>query len=624
MKKVTISISEIIATAFLVVDLFCGAGGTTCGFLMTNGLAKVIACVNHDKNAIQSHWMNNPEVKHFEEDIRTLDLTELTQLVRHYRAIYPGAKIILWASLECTNFSKAKGGQSRDGDSRTLADHLIRYITSLNPDIVQIENVVEFMAWGPLTAKVVKTDEGYDCCEVDFVEQWEDILDKNGEPIIETKGKRKGYRKQKLSGKYKAIFKGYPESSRNGEDFVRWCKSICDLGFFNEWKELNSANFGAYTSRNRLFGMFAREKSWIAWPEPTHFKKPSTGTLFEAPKRWKPVKEVLDFQDEGKSIFGRKKNLSPKTLERIYAGLVKYVALGDTSFIAKYYSGRPEGKVINIHGPAGTVKCRDGQSLVQMTPFLAKYYGTGNNVSSIEDPAGALRTKDCFSKYQPVWLDRNFSGGGFHSSIESPAGSLLRIPKLNKIQTIHWLDKQFSGSANHQSMDQPAGSILKNDKHSLMNTQFLTNFQYGNKGTSVESSAPALLASRRHYYLLNPQWGSKGQSVENPCFTLIARMDKMPPSLIMTETGQMAIRVLRKDCKVTKKIKQFMAAYGIVDIKMRMLKVPELLKIQGFPDDYMLFGNQTDQKKFIGNSVVPLVVKHWIESIGNGMQKLAA
>ena len=70
---------------FLYVDLFCGAGGTTTGIVQAEldgqGIAEVIACVNHDHKAIQSHWKNHPGVKHFEEDIRTLDLTELTKLV---------------------------------------------------------------------------------------------------------------------------------------------------------------------------------------------------------------------------------------------------------------------------------------------------------------------------------------------------------------------------------------------------------------------------------------------------------------------------------------------------------------------------------------------------------------
>src|SRR5690606_28187334 len=154
-------------------------------------------------------------------------------------------------------------------------------------------------------------------------------------------------------------------------------------------------------------------------------------------KKWNPVKDVLDFDDEGISIFGRKKPLSPKTLERIYAGLIKYVAGGkenfmlkwnsmsasgkhtppDTDdpcptvtvqnrlglcFIQKYYSGKPEGKVIPVTGPAGTITCADGQSLVNLS-FMAKYYGNGENVSSIDEPAGTVTTKDRIAKVQTVW-----------------------------------------------------------------------------------------------------------------------------------------------------------------------------------------------------------------------------
>jgi len=48
---------------------------------------------------------------------------------------------------------------------------------------------------------------------------------------------------------------------------------------------------------------------------------------------------------------------------------------------------------------------------------------------------------------------------------------------------------------------------------------------------------------------------------------------------------------------------------------MRMLRVKELLKIQGFPEGYQLYGNQSDQKKFIGNSVVPNVVTAWSQAM---------
>ncbi|MCK9437986.1 MAG: DNA cytosine methyltransferase, partial [Synergistaceae bacterium] len=116
----------------LYVDLFCGAGGTSTGVetATVNGeqCAKVIACVNHDANAIASHAANHPDALHFTEDIRTLNLERLVKHVRQMKSIYTEAYVVLWASLECTNFSKAKGGQPRDADSRTLAEHLFRYI----------------------------------------------------------------------------------------------------------------------------------------------------------------------------------------------------------------------------------------------------------------------------------------------------------------------------------------------------------------------------------------------------------------------------------------------------------------------------------------------------------------
>ena len=46
-----------------------------------------------------------------------------------------------------------------------------------------------------------------------------------------------------------------------------------------------------------------------------------------------------------------------------------------------------------------------------------------------------------------------------------------------------------------------------------------------------------------------------------------------------------------------------MLVYGLAGIKMRMLRIDELKKIMGFPENYILVGTQADQKKFIGNAV---------------------
>lgn len=150
----------------LYIDLFCGAGGTSTGVnsARLNGerCAEVIACVNHDANAIASHAANHPDALHFTEDIRTLQLSPLVDYTNRMRRKHTEAKVVLWASLECTNFSKAKGGMPRDADSRTLAEHLFRYIEALNPDYIQIENVEEFMSWGDVDEKgrPVSMDKG--------------------------------------------------------------------------------------------------------------------------------------------------------------------------------------------------------------------------------------------------------------------------------------------------------------------------------------------------------------------------------------------------------------------------------------------------------------------------------
>ena len=79
-------------------------------------------------------------------------------------------------------------------------------------------------------------------------------------------------------------------------------------------------------------------------------------------------------------------------------------------------------------------------------------------------------------------------------------------------------------------------------------------------------------------------------------------MDKMPPYLVSTKDG-IAIEVYETDSPMTKRIKEFMAMYGIADIRMRMLRIDELKRIMGFPVNYTLIGTQAEQKKFIGNAV---------------------
>lgn len=590
----------------LYIDLFCGAGGTSTGvekaMLYGNKCAKVIACVNHDANAIASHAANHPEAVHYTEDIRTLELSPMVEHLENMKLKYPDAYVVLWASLECTNFSKAKGGMPRDADSRTLAEHLFRYIEALDPDFIQIENVEEFMCWGE--------------------------MDEHGHPISKDKGR----------------------------SYMRWIRNVKSYGYDYEYRILNAADYGAYTSRRRFFGQFAKKGLPITFPVATHSKEGDSG-LFGEMKKWKPVREVLDFSDEGESIFGRKKPLVEKTLERIYAGLIKFVAgmsqkefsaflvryntvrpqdtvtsverpcgvittenrfaVTQVHFLSKQFSGDPSGKNISVDKPAGALTCKDHHALVS-SKFLSEYYGGADHNHSIEEPATTLTTR---ARHAYVTA---YYGNGFNSSVDEPSPTVTTKDRLSLVSPKFIVNYRFKNKGS--SIEEPAPTICTVGQIGVAQCKFIANeYSGGGQLSSIESPSPAVLTTPKQKlvstkYLMNPQFASKGGSVNDPCFTLIARMDKMPPYLITTDEGNIGIEVYETDSPMTQKIKEFMAIYGIVDIKMRMLKISELKRIMGFPDDYVLKGSQSDQKKYIGNAVEVGMARVLCEALCNRLE----
>ncbi|ATC35588.1 DNA cytosine methyltransferase [Elizabethkingia anophelis] len=542
-----------LAISLLYVDLFCGAGGTSTGVELAQvhgeKCAKVIACVNHDENAIASHSANHPDSLHFTEDIRTLELSPLVDYATKMRKEYPFAKLILWASLECTNFSKAKGGHVRS------------------------------------------------------------------------------------------------------------------YGYNFDWRLLNSADFGAFTSRKRFFAQFNKPGLPIVWPEQTHAKVTGkSGGLFENQfKPWNAVKDVLDLEDEGVSIFGRKKDLVEATLDRIYHGLIKFVAGGKdqwllkynstskdgkhnppsiedpcpvvstqnrlgvatVDFLTKYYSGKPEHKNITIEGPAGTIKTIDSHALVQ-PKFLTAYYGNGF-ASSIETPSPTVTTGDRFNIINPKFMC-SYNYKDEPKDLNNPCPTVLTKDRFALVGT-DFIDQQF-GNSKPTSVNSVLGAITTNPKYAKVHTEWIMNTNFRNIGSSIHVPAPTITANRKWHYLMDAQYSRVGNSLDQPCFTLIARMDKTPPYLVdITQDANdlpdfikvidnvVVYEIYEDDSPMMKKIKEFMAHYGLKDIKMRMLKIQELKEIMGFPEDYKLIGTQAEQKKYIGNAVEVTMAKVLCEAI---------
>lgn len=250
----------------LVADLLCGAGGSSTGAqraLRELGLEMELVCVNHWPTAIKTHELNHPEARHFVQDIAT---------VRPHLLVPEGYLDLLMASPTCTHHSVARGGKPTSDQQRSDPWHIITWLTELRVKRIIIENVWEFIGWGPVNMKT-----------------------------------------------------GKPIASRKGEYFHAWTETLRRLGFELEWRKLNAADFGDATTRQRFILMGRSDGRKIHWPMPTHKKRDDVNTdLFSGAKPWKPARDIIDWNIKGRSILNRKKPLAPKTLARIYAGAVKF------------------------------------------------------------------------------------------------------------------------------------------------------------------------------------------------------------------------------------------------------------------------------------------------------------
>ena len=175
------------------VDLFAGAGGCSTGLLQAaearGGRVSLVA-VNHWPTAVETHTRNHPEAQHFCASIETLDP----------RVAVPTGKLdLLIAAPECVFHSTARGGKPIDDQRRASAWHILRWLELLHVEEVLIENVPEFQAWGPLA--------------------------KNNRPL----------------------------KSKKGQTFHAFIAAIQSLNYRVEWKVLNAADYGAATTRRRLF-----------------------------------------------------------------------------------------------------------------------------------------------------------------------------------------------------------------------------------------------------------------------------------------------------------------------------------------------------------------------------------
>lgn len=509
----------------LVVDNFAGGGGASTGIEAAIGRPVDIA-INHSPEAIAMHAANHPRTKHYCENIWEVDPREAC-----------GSRPVglLWASPDCTHFSRAKGGQPRSKEVRALAHVVIRWARAVKPRTILLENVEEFQTWGPLDDK------------------------------------------------------GFPIKAREGEDFRAWLAELVDCGYEVSFRTLVAADYGAPTTRRRLFLVAQRRgAAVIAWPEPTHGRGRA--------RPWRAAHEIIDWSLPCPSIFGRKKPLAEATQRRIAAGLRRFVMDNPRPFIVPVTHAGGPGRVYSLDDPMKTVTAANRGEMALVTPYIAPVTHTtsGDRVHPIDAPLRTITTAK--GGQAPRALD-----------IERPLGTVVSGGKHALVAA--WLTKHYGGVVGHEA-DRTLGTVTARDHHSLT-TAFLTKF-YGTSahGAQIELPLPTVTtgggkggghigevrAFLVKYYGSDGSPTSQQQTLFDPVHT------------VTTKARFGLVTIAGED-------------YAIADIGMRMLSPRELFAAQGFPGDYQIevpFNGKpltkTAQIELAGNSVCPDVARELVEA----------
>ncbi|PTU02141.1 DNA cytosine methyltransferase, partial [Pseudomonas sp. HMWF031] len=416
----------------IVVDFFCGGGGAGTGLEMGLGRAVNVA-KNHSPQAISMHTVNHPGAVHYTTDV--FDGDPDTEC---------GGKAVGWfhMSPDCTHHSQAAGGQPRKREIRNLSWIGLKWAGKKKPRVISLENVKQILQWGPLIAKRCKTTGRVVTLDlVPHPTKPKSLINR-----IAHKGEVVPVNNQFL----------VPDPKRRGQTWAVFVAELQRLGYAVEWRVLKACDYGAPTSRERLFMIARCDGQPIVWPEPTHAKHPAKGQ-----KKWRTAAECIDWTIPSKSIFDRPKPLAPATLRRIAKGMKKFVIDAADPFIVPIANWSGES-VQSANEPLRTVTSWPrGGSFAMASPIIAPATHQGSD--RINDPHTPLPTVTCANRGELTLISPTLIQTGYGER----AGQEPRVPGL----------------------DQPLGTVVAGGVKHALAAAALVQLGNGDKPGSVPRSA---------------------------------------------------------------------------------------------------------------------------------------
>jgi DNA (cytosine-5)-methyltransferase 1 len=302
---------------------------------------------------------------------------------------------------------------------------------------VIIENVPEFLSWGP--------------------------LDRNGKPIQNQKGK---------------IF----------EAFIQ---SLHSFGYKVEWRILCAADYGAPTTRKRLFIQAVKGRKKILWPEITHME---SGTAEY--QSWVPARDIIDWTIPGTSIFDRKKPLADATIRRIGAGIEKYWGDYAKPFLAVLY-GTSDVRSLDLPLPTITGSGAH-HALIEPVPLLMGNE-LGQKPKPVDRPVHTICAQGRVNLIQ-TFITRLHGGKDFERRNHSPEKPLPCLDTSNRYALVEPLLIEYYGTGKSCPVNKPVKTITTKDRFGLLEP-FVFNIGHSSardRARSVDEPLTTVVTKAEH------------------------------------------------------------------------------------------------------------------------------
>lgn len=443
------------------VDLFAGGGGASTGLEM--GLQRPVhIAINHNPAAISMHEANHPGALHLQTDVWEVDPVTVLS-----------GRSIGWfhASPDCTHHSQAAGGQPRKKEIRDLSWVVVKWAGIAKPRIISLENVKQIRQWGPLIAKRCKVTGR--------------VLRLDG--TVAQPGERVPRDEQFL----------VPDPKRKSTTWHRFVAQLESLGYAVEHRILRACDFGAPTSRERLFMVARRDGDPIVWPEPTHAAKPAKGQ-----KPYRTAAECIDFSLPSQSIFGRKKPLADATMRRIAKGIDREVLKKAKPFIVPIANWSRDA-VQPADQPLNTVTAWSrGGSFAVASPQLVKFrfdegglpldqpLPTITSGGNCKRPAGAAHAMGVATAFLAQ------ANGGYNTTHSKPLGqpmtTVTNTGSQQQLVTANLI--HMRGNCDARAVDEPLHTISAGGQHHGLATAFLSRQFGASVGQGLDEPAPTITA----------------------------------------------------------------------------------------------------------------------------------